>query len=134
MYLKHALKIRSLEISKNFFNSDHRRYGRCFTATPPPVLKLYGIKKIRLVLWQHVRIFFHTPGIFATGLQPTFVNIEKGRQNEIDVRHEEFKMLEYRGQYCIQNTTFNRDKCTQELFEKRLSKEVIRNALNIFKP
>ena len=62
--------------------------------------------------------------MLATSLQPTFVNVAKDRQNEIDVMHEEFKMLDYKGHDCIKNKTFNRDRCTQESFEARLIQEV----------
>ena len=79
-------------------------------------------------MWESVRLFFHTPGILATSLQPTVVNVAKDQQYDIDVMHEEFKMLDYKGQDCIKSKTFNQDKCTQELFEARLFQEV-----NIYK-
>ena len=78
-----------------------------------------------MVLQDHpVRLFFHTPGIFLTNLQPTSVSIEKKRQNEIDLKHEEFKMLDFRGDDCIKDKSFNRDTCTQKSLEARLLKEV----------
>ena len=84
-----------------------------------------GIRKVRLSLFEKpVRLFFHTPGIFLTNLQPTFVSIEIRRQNEIDFKHEEFKMLEIRGNDCIKDKSFNRDACTQRSLEARLLKEV----------
>ena len=73
-----------------------------------------------------VRLFFHTPGIFLTNLQPTSVGVEKKRQNEIDLKHEEFKMLDFRGDDCIKDKSFNRDICTQKSLEARLLKEVPR--------
>ena len=78
------------------------------------------------LLEEPVRLFFHTPGIFLTNLQPTFVSAAKLRQNEIDLKHEEFKMLNFRGNDCIKDKSFNRDARTQRSLEARLLKEVDR--------
>ena len=110
--------------SKLWSFSDHRKYGRCFTAMPPNELISYGIKKVKLVLFSHVKVFFHTPGMFATNRQSTALSIIPGMYIEVDLEHEVFSMLDFGGEVCINDKDYNKDECTQNAHEKKVLQAV----------
>ena len=103
----------------NIFDTYFNVYGRCFTMQPTPDYISYGVKKISITLGREVDLYFHTPGMFETGIE--IVKIQPGMyyRKEMEIDYEVFKMLDYQGESCINYNGYNRDLCEHENLEKR---------------
>ena len=94
--------------------------GRCFTAKPTPNMISYGIKKIKLYTTKYTTtVYFHNPQTFATNVVKTSIQLIKHRKLEVDLDHEVFDMLDFGGEPCIDDATYNKDHCVQNEVDKR---------------
>jgi hypothetical protein len=104
--------------SKVWSHVDLKHYGRCFTATPPDNINLYGIKEMRLNTWTYMRVFFHTPGVLDTNRQRLYIDQNVREKYYIDLEHEVFHMLDFGGGSCSKEEGYNRDLCSHERLYK----------------
>ena len=93
---------------------DLKAYGRCYTAQPTPEMMKFGIKKVAIILWQRSLIFFHNPGMLTTAKQRNGIDIMLKEKFYIDLEYELFRMLDFGGQICIDDSNYNKDLCAHK--------------------
>ena len=64
-------------------------------------------------------VYFHNPHMFITDGQKENIRLVKSRKLEINLKHEEFNMLHYGGEICVNNITYDKDDCVHKELEKR---------------
>ena len=100
---------------QNFYQHDSWKYGRCFTLTPSKKLTKYGIKKVYLKLLVNATIFIHTSGMRLKaneGELKQLHNVVLGKKYEFAFKHEFHEILDYGGDPCNNEETYNKDLCT----------------------
>ena len=93
---------------------DFKEYGRCYTLKIPQKFSSYGIKEIRIYVYQRSMIFIHNHGMLATERTNTVMDITDKRKIDAELEHEVFHMLDFGGHECLNDTKYDRDMCAHE--------------------
>lgn len=110
--------------------TDHKEYGRCFTATPTKEMIGHGIKQVDIYVkadstTRGPKILFHYPGMFVpeTMGNPLFITTHPRMQKEFQSEYEIHNRLAEAEEPCDDDINYDFDACAQkEIEEKMLSK------------
>ena len=106
---------------KNVWSSvDQVEDGRCYVLNPTQKMVNKGIKIIAVTAKSDIKVIFNTPGTYLTSEVRNRVKIQMGRKADLKVVHQVYDMIDFGGEKCNDNYTYNRDVCTEELFEKKV--------------
>ena len=114
----HTRKERVVVTPDNYQNiistTDRKTYGRCYIAIPTPKMISYGIKWIKVFGKVKLGIYLLTPGMLESTRKTNKKALNPGQFLDIDVDHEVYEMLEYRGVSCDPDFEFRKDICENE--------------------
>ena len=94
--------------------TDRRKYGRCYIVTPTTEMISYGIRYIQVFGKVRIAIYHLAPGMLESTIKTDYKTLRLGQFLDIDVDHEIYEMLEYRGVACNPDVAFRRDVCYYE--------------------
>ena len=111
----------SIDEFKDWYTYDDARFGRCATLALSHEQTQSGIKEINLRLHANSTVHIHTPGMFSKGSKQlsSFIEVELGTQQILEVYHEVHELLNYGGALCNNDRTYQMDGCNNNGIEKK---------------
>ena len=91
-----------------------RTYGKCFTPVLDPEITKKGLNRIDIRTKGDMRVYIHNPGVFYTEKQKKSFEVYFGTRTTYNVDYELLKLLTFQNETCIDDPTYNRDKCTHK--------------------
>ena len=114
----HTRKERVVVTPDNYQNiistTDRKTFGRCYVVIPTPEMISYGIKWIKVYGKVKLGFYVLTPGMLESTRKTNKKNLSPGQFLDIDVDHEVYQMLDYRGMLCDPDFAFRKDICENE--------------------
>ena len=105
----------------DMWNSIEYKGKRCYRMKLSQENISYGIKGVKIYFHQYCRLFFHGHGTLETGKTSTIIDIQDKTQINVELEHEAFHMLDFGGQECLNDNTYDRDMCAHEkLFQVKI--------------
>ena len=93
---------------------------RCISLAPSQERIQYGIKEIYFEFYVNSTIYIHTPGMFSKGINKgSKMNVEFGKLYFYEVNHEFHELLDYGGDHCNDDKTYQMDACNYDGVEKK---------------
>ena len=99
-------------IAEEWFSTDIRDYGRCFTLRPSIDKINSGIKEITLAFNADVKVYFHNHGtMISFSRRNPSIDVPFGVKKEVAVEHQVYKMLSSKEKKCNDNSDYELDDC-----------------------
>ena len=114
----HSNKTRVVVTPENFHGiistTDRKSYARCYIVIPSPEMLRDGIKWMKVYGKVKLQFFILTPGMLESSRVWNLRTLKPGQFLDINVDHEVYEMLEYRGVRCNPDFAFRKDTCENE--------------------
>ena len=94
--------------------TDRKTYARCYIVIPSPEMLRDGIKWMKVYGKVKLQFFILTPGMLESSRVWNLRTLKPGQFLDINVDHEVYEMLEYRGVRCNPDFAFRKDTCENE--------------------
>ena len=95
--------------------TDRKTFGRCYIAIPTPEMIRDGIKWIKIFSKVKLGVYVLSPGMLESIRRTNRISIYPGQFLDIDVDHEVYEMLDYRGVPCNSDFAYRKDTCENEV-------------------
>ena len=105
----------------DWYHNDDSFYGQCFTLVPSHEHIQHGIKSLSLKMIVNSTIFIHTPGMLKKGSDQLAAihYVENRKVHMFQINYEIHELLDYGGDPCNNDKTYQLDGCYSKETEKK---------------